>query len=345
MKLYQFSLEPSSGFATPLKGDTLFGHFCWQVAYDPSLLNGGLEKWVKLYADRPFLVFSSAWPMIQTEKLCYALKRPDLPASALFPPEPGVDRKTRILQHKENMRKKWMLVDQNLALSLKNARFIDDQTLYQKAAGNNADPQTGCAVPAAARQFAALSPQPHNSINRLTSTTGEGGFAPFTTLTNVYFPGAVLSVFALIEEAATDAVRVTKALKSIGCFGYGRDASTGKGRFQIRETRELPMPAPASANACYLLAPCVPEKGLFSHTFFSPFTRFGKHGDRLAHARQPFKNPVIMADEGGVLVPRDDSVFSRPYIGRAVLNTSKSQKEAVMQGYAPYLPFRLETLI
>jgi len=342
VKLYEFALEPSSGFATPLKGDTLFGHFCWQAAYDPSLLNGGLEKWVKVYSDRPFAVFSSAWPRIQRDKIQFALKRFDLPASVLFPAKAGEDRKTRILQHKKNMRKKWMLLDEDLSMSLDVVQFIDDQELFRQAAGNGLEPQTGCAVPVAERQFVSMFAQPHNSINRLTSTTGEAGFTPFSTSSNVYFPGAVLSVFGLIDEEATDVERVATALRRIGCFGYGKDASTGKGRFQIRFARELAMPAQGSSNACYLLAPCVPEKGLFAHTFFSPFTRFGKHGDRLAHARQPFKNPVIMADEGGVLVVHDDSVFAKPYIGRAVLNTSKSQKEAVVQGYSPYLPLRLE---
>ena len=44
MKLYDVTIHPLSAFGTPLKGDTLFGQFCWQVAYDPGLVDGGLEK-------------------------------------------------------------------------------------------------------------------------------------------------------------------------------------------------------------------------------------------------------------------------------------------------------------
>ena len=35
MKLYAIVIETHSGFGTPLKGDTLFGQFCWEVAMDP----------------------------------------------------------------------------------------------------------------------------------------------------------------------------------------------------------------------------------------------------------------------------------------------------------------------
>jgi hypothetical protein len=50
-----------------------------------------------------------------------------------------------------------------------------------------------------------------------------------------------------------------------------------------------------------------------------------------------------MADEGAVFIPKNRDVFQKPYIGRAVLNTSMIKEHTVVhQGYAPYLPFRLE---
>jgi hypothetical protein len=61
------TITPLSPFGTPLKGDTLFGHVCWQAAEDPALLDGGLERWVGLYPERPFAVFSSAFPLLTGE--------------------------------------------------------------------------------------------------------------------------------------------------------------------------------------------------------------------------------------------------------------------------------------
>jgi CRISPR-associated protein Csm4 len=97
-------------------------------------------------------------------------------------------------------------------------------------------------------------------------------------------------------------------------------------------------------NALYTLAPSVPEANAYRDCLFSPFTRFGKHGDRLATSGIPFKCPILMADEGAVLVPKDGANPGRPYVGRAVRHISKSEPRAVAQGYAPVIPFKLEKI-
>lgn len=82
MNTYQITIEPLSPFGTPLKGDTLFGQFCWQAAYDSSLLSVTLDEAVARYAERPFAVFSSAYPALADGGV--ALKRPDAPLDLLF---------------------------------------------------------------------------------------------------------------------------------------------------------------------------------------------------------------------------------------------------------------------
>jgi len=96
-----------------------------------------------------------------------------------------------------------------------------------------------------------------------------------------------------------------------------------------------------NSNACYTLAPCVPEKNIFTKMFFTPFIRFGRHGDILAKSKNPFKNPVIMADEGAVLIP-DRNIPDRSYIGTSVVNISKVEPDAVSQGYSLYIPIKVE---
>ena len=342
MKLYEIIIKPLSGFGTPLKGDTLFGHFCWQAAYNSLLLEGGLEKWIACYQDRPFAVFSSTCPkFVDDGKFFYAFKRPELPLSFLFPPSSD-DKKEALKEFKENKKKKWMRVDEKLSLTLDSVEYMTDEDLV-KASKKQVTKETGKTMRGERHQkFYADFIQQHNTINRLTMTTGEGVFAPFTETAFFYYPETKLAVFVLIDEEATDIERVRIAMENIGMFGFGRDASTGCGRFDLAEPTELPLPSADSCNACYALAPTVPEKGLFPEHYFTPFVRFGKHGDVLATSENPFKNPVVMADEGAVFMPKNENVFKKPYIGRAVLNTSKSIKQTVVQGYAPYLPFRLE---
>jgi len=342
LKLYEITLKPQSGFGTSLKGDTLFGHFCWQAAYDHGLLNGGLDKWIACYSERPFAVFSSAWPKFKDkDKTRYAVKRPDLPLSFFFPEIEG-NCSEAMKERKKRAGEKWMLIDEDLSLRLDQGDCRSDDDLLKMAGGQLTEETGRMMQKQAAARFQADLSQPHNTINRLTQTTGKGAFAPFSETSWFYYPEMELALFALLEEEATDIDRVTDALTAIGLFGFGRDASTGGGRFSLAEGEEKTIPTADGANACYLLAPAIPEKSDSSEHYFTPFVRFGKHGDRLARSANPFRNPVIMADEGAVFIPKNRAVFEKPYLGRPAFNTSKVMAQTVVQGYAPYLPFRLE---
>ncbi|WP_449243779.1 hypothetical protein [Desulfobacca acetoxidans] len=342
MRLYEITIRPQGGLGTPLKGDTMFGHFCWQAAYDASLVEGGLEKQLAVYGEAPWVIFSSAFPRVRRDgKDYYALKRPDLPA-AYFPVPPGKNKVQAMQERKENKQKRWLLVPEDLHLDLANPTLVSDQDILD-AVGRSSEPgwrpapgQTG-----QSRYLGSLA-QPHNTINRLTGTTGEGMFAPYTQGIIHYYPMAELTVFVLLAEAATDIQRVVLALGRIGQWGFGKDASIGQGRFQVLNSREISRPKIDQANAAYTLAPAVPEKQVFIQKFSQPVVRFGKHGDVFARSGQPFKNPVLLADEGAVFWPRMHSFFDKPYLGTAVTNLSKTCPATVMQGYAPYLPCTLE---
>lgn len=342
MKWMEIILRPDSGFGTPLKGDTLFGHICWQAANDPNLLDGGLERWLDCYDDRPFAVVSSAYPRFgAVGTIRYALKRPDLSPKRLFPAGPGDDRKGMIQNRKDNQRRKWVLVGEDMNLDVLNLDLRTDDELADliRQGGNGAEPPGLQAT----RGLHAVLDRPHNTINRQTGTTGEGAFAPFTETAVFYCPGTELAIFVLFEEKATDQDRLAGAVASIGRFGFGRDASTGSGRFTVLNAALRNPPKSKDADACLALAPVIPAAGTCRDVMFTPFTRYGRHGDVLARSENPFKNPVIMADEGAVLVPDGREPFLKPYIGRAVRGVSKSLLKAVVQGFAPYIPFRLES--
>lgn len=342
MKLYEIIIKPESGFGTPLKGDTIFGHFCWQASYNPSLLNGGLEKWMACYGKRPFAVFSSAYPKIKKDGVMYyAFKRPDYPPDRLFQ-STEQNRKKALEQKKDNLKKKRLLVSEDLLIFLSADKFISDEEMLAIAFRELTGQTKKAMRKKTSRQFMTEFIQPHNTINRATMTTGGGMFAPFSESAEFYYPETELAVLILLDEEATDIGRVTAAMERIGQVGFGRNASTGGGKFTLGEQEEKKLPFNASADACYTLSPAIPEKGLYKDCWFTPFTRFGRHGDVLAVSKNPFKNPVIMADEGAVFLPADRSVFSLPYLGCAAFNVSKALSGAVTQGYSIYLPFKLE---
>ena len=341
MKLYDITIEPLSAMGTMPKGDTLFGQFCWQVAHDPELADGGLSGALQQYDDRPFAVFSSAYPKIQSgSQIRYYFPRP-LHTMAGGGAEGG-SRKSIIENRKLDRAKKWMEVTGGKELDASSATFLTDEAL-----GRLLLESTG-ACGGATGGYAGVpgvlihAERPHNSINRKTGTTGTGQFAPYTTDVLYCLPGMKLAVFALIDEAITDIDRVVCGLERIGMSGFGRDASTGMGRFRIGSVDPVEVARYDHAEAMYALAPVVPEKDVYRNFFFTPFVRFGRHGDRLASSRVPFKKPVVMADEGAVLVPGDKKRFERPWLGTALRNVSYVQPETVAQGYAPWLPIKLE---
>lgn len=337
MKLYEITLNIRSGFGTEMKGDTLFGHFCWQVAHDDSLVQGGLEKQLRAYAERPFAIFSSAAPRLGDAPVRYALKRPEMPPSRLY--SLGEEKAQRIKKAKEVKKEKWLSHSGYQTIALNKAAYYTDETLCQAVGGRTLPSQVVKASMASVNAVFKSAVQPHNTINRLTQSTGVGRFAPYAVENIHYHPRSRLALWVLLDTNATDINGIVTGLKRIGRWGYGRDASIGMGRFEVAEHKEIPFPELDRADACYTLSPSLPDMARFEQAWFKPFVRFGKHGDQLVHSGMPFKNPVIMVDEGAVLVPREKSLLNKPYLGRAITQgVSLTMPRTAAQGYTLYLP-------
>lgn len=347
MRIYAITIKPLSPFGTPLKGDTIFGQFCWQAAENQAVLAGGLDHWISCYSERPFAVFSSAWPKINAvNETLYAIRRPELPQSLLDAPEKDADCETRLKGRKEKKARKWLLIGEDLHIRLAWEFMVNDQKLYERILATLAEDAKKRLrlTPVHHQRPVSAAEQQHNSINRLTMTTGKGEFAPYTTDNIHFMPGLELVIFAGLDKEACGIEELKNAFIHMGQWGFGRDASTGLGRFSLESVKELAPPVTEKADACLVLAPCVPEPEKYKAMYFNPFTRFGRHGAQMLHTGKPFKNPVVMADEGAVFVPHVGSFPDKPYIGRAVQNISKAQPEAVCQGYSLYLPMQMPDL-
>lgn len=339
MDIYQVTIRPDTAFGTPLKGDTLFGHFCWQAAEDEKLLDGGLDYWLDQYDEHPFAVFSSAWPLLgKGDRQAVAITRPlgKTPVS-----NTTLSRKEAVLGYKKDKKKKWLLLGPSLEVKLEQAYLKSDHGLFElfmEDCGRKTAAKLRLLDPEA-RKVCSNVTQFHNTINRQTFTTGMGLFAPFAHENFQFLPGLKLAVFVGVDGNALDGENLCKGMERIGFWGYGRDASAGLGRFTVTDVQKVVWPRANNADeGCWILAPAVPEKSRYHTCHALPFTRFGKHGATLATTANPFKNPVIMADEGGVLYPRDRDTFKRPYLGSAVRNVSKAEPRTVVQGYSLYLP-------
>ena len=304
MQTFCITLQPQTAFGSPLLGETLFGQMCWAVrrlwGEDQliTLLDGYDEG-------RPFAVLSDAMPK------GYA-PLPTMP-NFLWQDDDGTNRKYL-------KKKAWIPM----------SALGDDPFSWQMSAKSD---EEVCPTGLRAEQITM-----HNTINRLTGTTGNGQFAPFMqpqTWLNTQVP---LTVVAVIDESRFSAKQLIEALTYIGLSGFGRDASVGLGKFTVDgEAKALDCQPPS--NTHLTLASCVlagveglvPEK-----TFYRSKTHFGRHGDELALQGTPFKYPILLATAGAVVTTATQQ--NHAFVGKGLKHVSYAQPEAVHQGYSPVLP-------
>jgi CRISPR-associated protein Csm4 len=184
----------------------------------------------------------------------------------------------------------------------------------------------------------------HNTLNRLTGTTGTGEFAPYTMPQIHYAPGQAIDVWCVLDEERCPVIRLRELFAVVGAVGYGRDASIGLGKFDVSEPDTTVPPAPTFADAHWTLGPCTPQGQGFDgeRSFWKVITRFGRHGGTLALSRNPFKNPVLLAASGAVLVPQG-GYTPRLFVGQGLTGVSHAEQATVHQGYAPALPLQRDT--
>ncbi|RMG43136.1 MAG: hypothetical protein D6719_04380, partial [Candidatus Dadabacteria bacterium] len=189
MKLYAIRIKPESPFGSPLSGDTIFGHFCWQLNYDSSLVEGGIDAAIKVYPEKPFAVFSSALQLVRLEREeKYLLKRPDMPLGYLF------DRALlqEPLKRKQCKKRRWLISAISPFISVRDEMLHSRQELVEELR----------------LDLPAETTVAHNTINRLTGTTGKAHFAPYNMPACFYPEDTLLDILVLIDQDLTDAQKI-----------------------------------------------------------------------------------------------------------------------------------------
>ncbi|MFM2057245.1 MAG: hypothetical protein RLY71_1630, partial [Pseudomonadota bacterium] len=309
MQTYKITLRPESAFGTPLAGDTLFGHLCWALRWrlGEAALTALLDGYTR---GQPFAVLSDALP-------AGLLPRPGLPTARL---QRIVDPKDR----KADKRLVW-LPAAHAALPL--TEWLSHATALDTAQSAQTEVRT------------------QNTIHRLTGTTGTGPFAPRQVERTVHASGSLLEVYAVLDAGRLSPAQFTQAIDDIGLNGYGRDASTGLGKFtRVGELVPHAWSAVAQGRHALTLAPCapVPEQLDADDCFYQPLTRFGRHGSLHALGGQPFKRPLLLLRSAAVLALRDMAgglpAFHGRGLGGVAEPISAAEPATVHQGYAPLLP-------
>lgn len=175
--------------------------------------------------------------------------------------------------------------------------------------------------------------QTHNTIDRYTGTTGTGQFAPFNSAVRAYPKDTLLDVYLLVREELEKIV--LDCIKSIGMLGFGKDASSGQGKFEVVSSEEVLWDSKAGSYLT-LSSSDLSRMSTVSPTFYKARTHFGRHGGIDAVANNPFKKPLLLAACAAVITPSDMEV--RSWIGNGISNVSVDHPKTVHQGYAIVYP-------
>ena len=213
MNVLKFTMRPLTAFGTPLAGDTLFGHLCWAIRERNG--ESGLARQLEGYtAADPFVVISDGFP----EGL---IPRPTAPDFVLgYKIEPS--------QRKRARTHRWLPAS---GAGQPMYRWVEQAA------------QADASKPFIASQ---------NTINRLTGTTGTGQFAPRQVHRIFFDEGARLDIYAVLDEARLSRDDLRSLLADIGLHGYGRDATTGLGKFEVIVMNEHTWPTEESEHWLHL---------------------------------------------------------------------------------------------
>ncbi len=303
MELYQLDIAPTGGFYTPIKGDTLFGMFCWAAA--EKFGENRLTKLLDGYADnRPYIVLSDAFPKGH-------LPKPVLPFP-YYKKEGQKDDDFNAKDRKKFKRREWLPADKVFLPTNQMAASFAEVSFMKKTL------------------------KTANSVNPETNHASGGKYSAY--LTDQFYYQSVLTVYAVIDEPRISADEVKSLFEQIGLTGYGKKASSGGGKFSVREMKRVSFDNP-DYTALMTLAPCVPAIGEFDadKSFYKVFIRFGRHGNTAALSGNPFKLPVLTMDTGAVLTPNTMPAKAPLFVGTGVKGVSLTDDRTVFQGYAPVI--------
>lgn len=308
MKILRLTIKPSTAFGSSLLGETLFGQLCWTIRNLQ-----GEENLIKLLdgylQGHPFAVVSDGFP-------AGMMPLPHLPGSEW--PKSNEDLK-------KLKKLSWVSVDDMKKSPVKRWRDLAAALKAKEDKVNEKDNKNK------KKAFEGL--QSHNKIDRMTSTTRAEDFAPFNMPLTHFGKDYQFDIYVLFDPERISEDLILDAFIVMGIYGFGRDATTGLGKFELTgykdETKEW---LTAGETFMALSGVCLSGLKFKAPSYYKVRTHFGRHGGLLAQGPNPFKAPVVTTVAGAVFTP--ETKPTEYFIGSGIGNISKSEPSAVHQGYA-----------
>lgn len=283
MELCRFTLTPLSPWASWLRSDTLYGLICWHVAESEG--EAACRQLIDAFrSDRPPFLLSSAMPA------------GFLPMPVLPPLRRGSFRDMAARLDSQGQGEAGLFGALQKFRKFRKQKWLDAESWrkHRNSMSTGALFQDYCRAGVGHKPWTRMAVEPHVGIDRSCGTAAEGQL--FFLRLHYFESGARLHLYARAENRAY----LLRYLQLIGDVGFGRDSSTGKGRFAVEAEEDFDAAAfeVPDANARLLLSvcasPCMTEVGGWRRLE----VKRGKTGPGYAN---PFKKPFLMFQEGAVL--------------------------------------------
>lgn len=317
-------LQPKGTFRTEMSSDSIFGVICWgiHVLYGQEVLEDILGQFSE--GSPPFLI-SAAFPYVEENgNIIYFFPRP------ILPPITGKLSGDYLDKFKKFKKIKWLSYEQFRKFQSgewdENLFFLEDNW------EDSPTPQMKTDI------------QMHNSINRLTGTTGEGNLF-YTPVYRIY-NGGLYFLIKELKEGFTD--YIIAAFRLFSHLGIGGDASVGKGTFEP-EIDNFPYDLSISNGNSFIVMsyyyPRATETRYFSEkpnlTWYRLVHRKGKMGGILYPTGNTWKRSIHIFDVGSVFpkIPDASVIGDFPVVKAA---TEFQPFEVFFNGYPLTLEFKLQ---
>lgn len=339
MELIKLSLSLTSSLVTPLKGDTLFGQFCW--GYHERYGVDELNQLLSNYTSEPNIIISDAFYHAY-------LPRPNYPFAKLT--NLSEKHKSKLIEDRKNIKKKTLIntkylftEKKSLSQILQNILENGDHCVSLSDIKICADKQNTTAEDKEVNKYCIVSSvNMHNTINRSSGTTGSGEFAPYGIEVTSFSDGNKFDLYVLFNSNAISIEKIRQVLTDIGQFGYGADATIGMGKFELDSDYTM-INLDYSGNTYLTLSPMVVDENIeLKHSYYNLFTRFGRTGNIASFSANPFKKPISMLDTGALLQIKQSGCS---YVGQGLQNiiadNANLSHPVYHQGYSIIIPLEI----
>ncbi len=357
---YKARLQILSSVVTPFHADTLFGTFCWSIAF----LEGekGLRSFLQLYKTEETI------PLIISDGFMDGyLPRPVLKPLSLKEIEGEIEILINELAAEKDTINKIRYID--LVRDIKNIAFLPVEYLrenkdrfsqkkllidYLKVCTGNSERGTSDSLQDKIELYNKLIKDIHilrTSIDRYTGRAMEGRL--FNTVENFY--DSQVNIYIKLRRGKGLDINWLKNIFSyIELSGYGADKSTGKGQIKVEIEEADDLPHADNPNAFVSLSSFVPDTNTPFNGWYVPLLKYGKLGEHYANSsidkiapetgkkigHNPFKRPILMFKAGAVFKLKNGERL-RPFYGKIIENIHWDS-EIVHYGFAYPLGIRLE---